>query len=81
MEFRIPINLHNNILFDQECFCFSPFTELLGNLEELKNVRHSDPRPSQQKKTSIIKSGKVKENLFHLITLYVKDIQDYINYM
>ncbi|CAH0720765.1 unnamed protein product, partial [Brenthis ino] len=33
-----------------------PFTELLGNLGELKNVRHSDPRPSQQKKTSVIKS-------------------------
>nr|XP_026495177.1 cGMP-dependent protein kinase, isozyme 1-like [Vanessa tameamea] len=33
-----------------------PFTELLGNLEELKNVRHSDPRPSQQKKTSVVKS-------------------------
>ncbi|CAG9585544.1 unnamed protein product [Danaus chrysippus] len=33
-----------------------PFTELLGNLEELKNVRHADPRPSQQKKSSIIRS-------------------------
>ncbi|XP_046965323.1 cGMP-dependent protein kinase, isozyme 1-like [Vanessa cardui] len=33
-----------------------PFTELLGNLDELKNVRHSDPRPSQQKKTSVVKS-------------------------
>ncbi|XP_041977300.1 cGMP-dependent protein kinase, isozyme 1-like isoform X2 [Aricia agestis] len=33
-----------------------PFTELLGNLEELKNIRHADPRPSQQKKTSVIKS-------------------------
>ncbi|CAH2259125.1 jg9980 [Pararge aegeria aegeria] len=33
-----------------------PFTELLGNLEELKNVRHSDPRPSQQKKVSVVKS-------------------------
>ncbi|XP_052737778.1 cGMP-dependent protein kinase 1-like [Bicyclus anynana] len=33
-----------------------PFTELLGNLEELKNIRHSDPRPSQQKKASVVKS-------------------------
>nr|XP_034840640.1 cGMP-dependent protein kinase, isozyme 1-like isoform X2 [Maniola hyperantus] len=34
----------------------SHFTELLGNLEELKNVRHSDSRPSQQKKASVVKS-------------------------
>ncbi|XP_045491753.1 cGMP-dependent protein kinase, isozyme 1-like [Colias croceus] len=33
-----------------------PFSELLGNLEELKNIRHAVPRPSQQKKTSEIKS-------------------------
>ncbi|KAJ2952804.1 hypothetical protein O0L34_g7163 [Tuta absoluta] len=33
-----------------------PFTELLGNLEELKRVRHTPPRPSQQKKISHIKS-------------------------
>lgn len=33
-----------------------PFTEFLGNLEKLKNIRHSVPRPSQQKKTSQVKS-------------------------
>ncbi|XP_049867696.1 cGMP-dependent protein kinase, isozyme 1-like [Pectinophora gossypiella] len=33
-----------------------PFTELLGNLEELKSIRHTIPRPSQQKKTSQVKS-------------------------
>ncbi|CAH2074102.1 unnamed protein product, partial [Iphiclides podalirius] len=33
-----------------------PFTELLGNLEELKNIRHAVPRASQQKKTSEVKS-------------------------
>ncbi|XP_011550111.2 cGMP-dependent protein kinase, isozyme 1-like [Plutella xylostella] len=33
-----------------------PFTELLGNLNELKNIRHAVPRPSQQKKTSKVKT-------------------------
>ncbi|CAG4981280.1 unnamed protein product [Parnassius apollo] len=33
-----------------------PFTDLLGNLEELKNIRHAVPRASQQKKTSEVKS-------------------------
>lgn len=44
--------------FDYVILLYSPFTELLGNLDELKNVRHSDPRPSQQKKISVVKSGK-----------------------
>ncbi|XP_068629325.1 cGMP-dependent protein kinase, isozyme 1-like [Battus philenor] len=33
-----------------------PFTDLLGNLDELKNIRHAVPRASQQKKTSEVKS-------------------------
>ncbi|KAJ8725588.1 hypothetical protein PYW08_003771 [Mythimna loreyi] len=33
-----------------------PFTELLGNLEELKKIRHEAPRLSQQKKSSQVKS-------------------------
>ncbi|XP_021181335.3 cGMP-dependent protein kinase, isozyme 1 [Helicoverpa armigera] len=33
-----------------------PFSELLGNLDELKEIRHVAPRPSQQKKTSQVKS-------------------------
>ncbi|CAH0604635.1 unnamed protein product [Chrysodeixis includens] len=33
-----------------------PFTEFLGNLDVLKNIRHVAPRPSQQKKTSQVKS-------------------------
>lgn len=38
-------------------FFLRPFTELLGNLEELKTKRHAVPRPSQQSKTSQVKSG------------------------
>lgn len=38
---------------------YRPFTELLGNLDELKNVRHAVPRASQQKKNSEVKSGEL----------------------
>ncbi|XP_072944022.1 cGMP-dependent protein kinase 1-like [Epargyreus clarus] len=34
----------------------APFTEFLGNLEELRNIRHAVPRLSQQRKASEVKS-------------------------
>ncbi|XP_063620262.1 cGMP-dependent protein kinase 1-like [Cydia splendana] len=33
-----------------------PFTEFLGNLDELKNIRHSIPPPLEQRKSSQVKS-------------------------
>ncbi|GBP87259.1 cGMP-dependent protein kinase, isozyme 1 [Eumeta japonica] len=38
-----------------------PFTELLGNLEELRRIRHDPPRPSDpRKKTSQVKTGEYR---------------------
>lgn len=63
------------ILLISAILLYRPFTDLLGNIEELRKIVHRAPRPSQPKKTSQVRSGKfaIRTNINLHTYVYFED--------